>query len=106
MFVNLQRYPINLYREDGTILHIPPSDNSPHIFEKLVKDVDLKDQVPVYQAASSEVLGLQPIEPEHTYIASIAVATLLKLPNVLSPINAVRNNSGNIIGFRGLKRWI
>lgn len=105
MFINLQRFSITLYRDDGAILHIPPSQSTPHIFEKLVRDDESVDQVPVYTATETEVLQLPAIEPEHTYIASIAIATFLKLPNVLSPINAVRNNQGNIIGFRGLKRW-
>jgi len=104
MFVNLQKYPVVLYREDGSILHIPPMDTPPRIFEKYERTVT-EDSVPIFKVVSTEVNGLPTIEPENIYIATISVASIVKLPNVVSPMNAARDGTGRILGFRGLKQW-
>lgn len=103
--VNLQRLPITLYREDGSLLRLMPQPNTPYVEERIEKATK-HDMVPVYDPLFSEVHNMPNLEDANIYLTTVSIANTLKLPNLVVPIHAVRDSTGHIIGFRGLKRWL
>lgn len=107
-YVNLQKYPLKLFCEDGSVLEIPPLQTPPYVVDKMAR-ANLNgnsELIPVFKSESRQVINMPEIADDTMYIATITVASIVKLPNVVSPFNAVRNSTGQIIGFRGLKQWL
>lgn len=106
--VNLQRFSLTLYLEDGSLLKLPAHISPPQVNERLDKLSHFNGQypqIPIFTPAETSVINMPTLSDDILYIATILVASTAKLPNVVSPINAVRNSNGEILGFRGLKSW-
>jgi hypothetical protein len=111
-FVNLTPHPITIYITESEKLTIPPSGVVARVSAREEKVGSIGD-IPIVKTTFGQVEGLPAPQPGVIYIASLLVLQALRAagiqrddilaPNTSpSPLGAIRDNSGNIVGTRSL----
>jgi hypothetical protein len=106
--INLTPHALTIVGENGTLV-VPPSGQVARLAVTrtaldpvLVDGVTLTVSLPVM----GEVEGLPPIEAGVILVVSALVAGVVNRPDVMSPGELIRDDSGNVIGARGLCAYV
>lgn len=105
-FINLTPHTIVVLDiNDETVLSVPSSGNAR--VQNTLDEQPPIGGIPCHKVGFGEVEGLPEAQPDTTYIVSAFVLSALNgtradvvAPNT-SPVSAVRNEKGHIIGVRG-----
>jgi len=107
MYVNLTPHAINIYRSatDSNPLVIPPSGALARCAEQRDSLPELPDGIPVSRASFGAVEGLPaPVEGTNYIVSGLVLAALAGSGrnDVFAPGQAVRNETGQVVGCLGL----
>lgn len=105
--INLTGHPINVYDNDRTLIRVIQPD--PHHLPCKAKETkrieDTVCGIPLWCVDNSDVVNLPDPKPHTYYIVSRIVASVAKHRRDLLVVDMqIRDDSGNIIGCRGLTR--
>ena len=100
--INLTPHILNIEDEDGNIIAVPASGQVARLSES--REISRYiNRIPVYRTVFGKVDGLPEPELNTIYIVSMLVKQQVQYRyDVLYPGEAIRDESGNIIGCRGL----
>ena len=99
--VNLTPHRLNIHTDGG--LRVLPSDGVARVASVSVAADPIED-IPTCRTTLGEVTGLPDPQEGVIYIVSGMVAGAAPRPDVFSPGDLVRDDSGRPIGCKGLRR--
>ena len=104
-FKNLTPHQLNIHKEDGSVMNIEPSGVIARVASKETLDTVI-DGVEVFQNSFGEVQDLPaPEEGVYLIVSGLVLGALGGTrPDVLAPGQLVRNDKGQPIGAKGLRR--
>jgi len=102
-FINLTPHRLNIQREDGSFLEIPPSGEVARV-SSTISCVDIIDGIPLHETSYGEVEGLPPTKLGIVLIVSGMVESIVQRIDVYSPGELIRDDNGRPVGCRGLKQ--
>ena len=102
-FVNLTPHALNIVQSDGSFYTLPPSGQVARVAttRTIVNEID---GIEIYETQFGEVEGLPERNSQDILIVSALVAQRANRADVYSPGELVRDESGKVIGCRGLTR--
>lgn len=101
---NLTPHSLTLVGDNGTLV-VPPSGQIARLAvtrESLAPVTVDGVQLTVSRPTLGDITGLPEALPNVILVVSALVADAAKRPNVMSPGELIRNDSGTVIGARGL----
>jgi len=99
--VNLTPHTLNIHTDGG--LRVLPSDGVARVSTVNTPAASIED-IPTVRTQLGEVTGLPDPQEGVIYIVSGMVASAAPRPDVFSPGDLVRDDSGRPIGCKGLRR--
>jgi hypothetical protein len=108
--LNLTPHPLVLFLENGETREIPPADQPARVVDRRHPARRLEAHVGALNVVDVEpegtVVGMPPRREGVVLVVSRVTALAVDRPDVVFPLDEVRDEAGRIVGCRALGRFV